>query len=164
MIDIDPGLFVLMSYSMPVAGVRGARHWIELNEPVDGMRIGTLKAFGYPLDVADDIVEVFVASIDSSEERWRKNLTWHSTSLDGPTDPTVMAYVQALHGIGLTWTPSTGMASERYGWRLAQAAYPMDLSEENFARLGLEIDLMEVLGEKPDSRLHALIFLTENDD
>lgn len=162
-----PGFFVLLSYEQPKSAFREDLHWFEFEEQAGGMAIENIHAFAHKLEVPENIFSAFCERTDWDREGdrgWRHDLSWRNTPMDSPEDPTVEGYVERLRGLGLTWTPTHGMSGKPCGWKLAQAAYPVDLTEDNLSTLGLRIDLESILGEEPDPSRHALVLLTPNDD
>ncbi|ABE47231.1 hypothetical protein [Polaromonas sp. JS666] len=161
------GILAFLSYSVPASSASSQHHWLEIDEQVDGMSCGTLRAYILPLPVSDEMLESILTATDwSGEDRsgWRHDLSWHNTPMDSPRDPTVRAYVQAVSALGLMFTPTEGMQNQPYGMRLAQAVYPLDPTDANLKALGLTGSVAGMLGESVDPNRHALVLLTPNDD
>jgi hypothetical protein len=162
-----PGFMALLSYDVPASAVDPTTDWLEIDEQVDGMRCGVLKAYILPLPVSEArLREVLEATHWSGTEGagWRHNLSWHNTPMDAPNDPTVQAYIRAITSLGLAWTPPLDMRGECYGRRLAQAVYPLDPTDSNLLALGISGCVDEMLGEPVDQSRHFLVLLTPNDD
>lgn len=161
------GIVALLSHSLPASAADPLRLWLEIDIQVDGMNCGTLRAYIQPLPVKPGVLASLVEATDCSGDGysgWRHDLSWGNTPLDVPDDPTVVAYCQALDRLGLAFTPRPGMKSEPYGMRLAQACYPLDLTDANLSRLGIEERVSDLLGQQVDKQTHALVLLTPNDD
>ncbi len=162
------GIFALLSYEEPVSTQDPSRHWLRIDEQIDGVICGQMRANILPLQVGEDRLIGVLEATDwvGGESGWRHDLSWHNTGLSTPEDPTVQGYVQALASVGLAWT--FGRASHPngavYGWCLAQGAYPLDLTPENWRALGLSGSIDEALGEPADTARHALVLITPGDD
>jgi len=168
------GTFAIISYDIPASASNPDLTWIEIDEQVDGMSMGVLKGYILPLQVSENrFNEVFritdlgggFSSTDGCwKESWRNDLSWHNTDMDAPNDRTVQAYLSAISSVDLIWTPEADMTHKSYGHRLAQAAYPFDLTDRNLRSLGVLKTVGDLLGEPPNVERHALILLTMNDD
>lgn len=161
------GFVALMSYSAPASAVHTAINWLEVEAQVDGMNCGVLRAYVLPLPVSDALLTRILEATDwsgSDGRGWRHDLSWHNTPMESPADPTIQGYLEAIHGLGLSYTPAENMQDQPYGFRLAQAVYPFDATAANLKALGVSANLTQLLGEPVDPARHALVLLTPNDD
>ena len=160
-------VIAVLVYHEPPSVADPKRHWLRINEQVDGVFCEKLVANILILPVSGARVREIERATDNVRGvYWRDELSWDNFDRESPTDPTIRGYLDALQSVGLTWTPAPHMPRFRtpYGWCLAQAVYPIDPTPENWQSLGLSGTLEDVLGEPVDPKRHVIVMLTENDD
>ncbi len=151
--DWTDGFIGLLAYHRPPSVERADCHWMRIEEQVDGMMCGQLRANILPLPVPRArLVEILEATdwsgltLEVRQGGWRHDLSWHNTPLDTPNDPTVLAYRSAIRAVGLTWTPQAAMGANDFGWRLAQAVSSIRRRKTGYRSGSREVSLTRSAG------------------